>query len=322
MSTFRVEVVPVRLDPHPNADSLSLVKVRGYTVVVKTDDWQDGQLAAYIPPDSVVDTTRPQFAFLADHPRVTVRRFRGVYSQGLLVPAPAGSAVGDDVAEALSVTHYEPPLPAQTGGEAEPGPAGYRPVYDVENYHRYPDLVLPGEEVVVTEKIHGANGRFCYADGRFWCGSRTEWKRESEGNVWWRALHAAKILRAFLVSMPHLTAYGEVYGSVQSLKYGHDKGAVSLRLFDFWDHFDARFLAVDELRGYWGVNDLDFAPVLYRGPFDAERVVGLAEGESVIPGANHLREGVVVRPVVERFDPTVGRVQLKVVSNRFLEKGR
>ncbi|MBM4258012.1 MAG: hypothetical protein FJ147_19230 [Deltaproteobacteria bacterium] len=74
-STHRVEVVPVQLEAHPNADSLSIVRIfDGYTCCVRTADWQDGQLAAYIPPDSVVDSTRPECAFLAGHERIKVRK--------------------------------------------------------------------------------------------------------------------------------------------------------------------------------------------------------------------------------------------------------
>jgi len=53
MSTHVVEVVKIKKENHPNADSLSIVKVRGWQCVVRTDDWEDGQLAAYIPPDSL-----------------------------------------------------------------------------------------------------------------------------------------------------------------------------------------------------------------------------------------------------------------------------
>ena len=36
-STHRVEIVPVNLEPHPNADTLSIVRVfDGYTCVVRT----------------------------------------------------------------------------------------------------------------------------------------------------------------------------------------------------------------------------------------------------------------------------------------------
>jgi len=46
LSTHRVEVVPVSLEKHPNADALSVVRVFGYSVCVRTEDWQEGQLGA------------------------------------------------------------------------------------------------------------------------------------------------------------------------------------------------------------------------------------------------------------------------------------
>jgi hypothetical protein len=49
-STHRVEIVPVNLEPHPNADTLSIVRVfDGYTCVVRTADWEGVPFAAYIP---------------------------------------------------------------------------------------------------------------------------------------------------------------------------------------------------------------------------------------------------------------------------------
>ena len=63
-STHKVEVVKVKLECHPNANALSIVKIYNYQVCCRTDDWKDGDMAAYIPPDSLVDTTRPEFSFL------------------------------------------------------------------------------------------------------------------------------------------------------------------------------------------------------------------------------------------------------------------
>lgn len=173
MSTFKVEVVPVKLLPHPHADSLSIVKVfgeNGYTVVVKTADWQGVDRGAYIPPDSVVPDA-PEYAFLGERDkdrRVTVRRFRDVYSEGLLMPAPAGAAIGEDVAARMGVTHYEPPATTDTTGDAETPPLGVRPVYDLEHHKRYGNLLRPGEDVVISEKLHGClpyAGTICMADG-------------------------------------------------------------------------------------------------------------------------------------------------------------
>jgi len=50
MSKHEIPVIEIKLEPHLNSDSLSLVLIDGYTVVVKTSEWKDGDLAIYVPP--------------------------------------------------------------------------------------------------------------------------------------------------------------------------------------------------------------------------------------------------------------------------------
>lgn len=314
-STHQVEVVPVQLDPHPNADALSIVRVRGFTVCVRTADWQGVERGAYIQPDSIVPDT-PDFAFLGDKKRIKVKKLRGVVSMGLLVRAPDGASIGDDVAELLGVTHYEPPMRCDTGGETAPAPKGYAPVYDVESARRYAQEVLaPGEPIIATEKIHGANGRWLWDGERFHAGSRTEWKVETAGNVWWQALYGCAELQDWLRAHPGHVIYGEVYGKVQDLRYGVENG-VRLAVFDIlrgseWvDAREARTIG----------SGLPWVPTLYEGPYDWAHVETLAEGPSLIPGANHIREGCVIKPLAERTHFALGRVCLKVVGSGYLER--
>lgn len=324
MSRNTVDVVRVdAIEKHPNADSLGIVKVGGFTACVALKDWKPGDLAAYIAPDSLVPVARPEFAFLADGKgdmaRIRVKRLRGVYSQGLLVPAPAGANVGDDVAEVLGVQHYEPPVVIGSG-EAGPPPEGlFVPVYDVENFNRFPGVFVPGEAVVATEKIHGANARFVFWDGRLHAGSRTLWKIEARTDPWWRALDSCPGLAAFLERSPGTVAYGEVYGRVQSLRYGLHDG-LAVRLFDLFDAKAGAYMDADAFAETCAVHGIPTVPHLYAGPFDEAALRAMAEGPSTIPGADNIREGIVVRTAVERFDPMVGRVQLKMVSNAYLER--
>ena len=308
-------------EKHPNADTLSTIRLLGgYTIVIRTEDWREGQLAAYVEPDYEVPTDRPEFAFLAregrSHHRVAVKKLRGIYSMGLLIPAPPGTAEGDNVIEALGIRRYEPPPPKEftgqiAGAQAAPPPAGFRPVYDVEAWRRYGHLFTPGEPVVVTEKLDGANARFTFQDGALHVGSRTEWKREESRLAWWRAVEVHPWIREWCEAHPGLTLYGEIFGNVGRLKYPVESIA---------------FCAFDVLEGssWWSWSALETlsqpyrAPVLYVGPYDAAAIEALGDGPSAI-GAPY-REGVVVRPVVERTHPELGRVQLKVVSNRYLEK--
>ena len=329
LSTHKVEVVPVALSKHENADTLSVVSIfnGGYNVCVRSSDWVGKTLGAWIPPDSVVDVTRPDFSFLAKGTktkhRVRAVKLRGVQSFGLLMPAPEGSQIGDDVAEYYGVEHYEPELHgACTGGEAEQAPAelSQLPKYDVDAMRRYSTIFRPGELVMVTEKIHGANSRFCFMDGRMWCGSRSQWKRQEEGSIWWKALNREPSIQCFCERWPGYVLYGEVYGAVQSLTYGCGRGEIRFAAFDIL-RSDGTFVNAREFRTTCENYEVPLVPLI-RGSmaFDFEDVCKLAEGGSLVPGAKHIREGCVVRPMVERFHQAIGRVQLKVVSATYLEK--
>jgi len=326
MSSHRVDVVPVVLEPHPNADSLSIVRVFGWQVVVRTADWNGVTAGAYIQPDSVVPAT-PEYAFLGEREkdrRIRVRKFRGTISQGLLVAAPDGSSIGDDVAETLGVIHYEPPLQGTgTGGEAESAPPMiYASKYDVENLRRYCDLFIPGEPVVATEKIHGANARFVWSasESRMYCGSRGEWKRPSGINLWWQALERHHGIEAFCRAHSDVVLYGEVFGKVQSLRYGAVPGNdIFFAAFDvyergnWWPHDSAR----DRTAPY----GIRWVPEVYRGEFNLAELLALSDGASLWPEANHPREGIVVKPLPDRESEVIGRLQLKIVSDAYLEKG-
>jgi RNA ligase (TIGR02306 family) len=318
VSTHKVEVVRVqKIHPHPNADSLGVVTVWGYTCCVRLADVKEGDLLAYIPPDSIVPDL-PEYAFLQGHRRIRVKKLRGVISQGLLVPAPAGAVEGQDVAEQMGITHYDPPEPISSGGEAEAGPPGYRPFYDVESLRRCNGLLALGELIHVTEKVHGSSGKWCFADGRMWCSSHREWKKQDESNLWWKALARTPGLQKMLEEHPEITAYGEVYGSsVQNFKYGMKPGEIKIAVFDLlignvWQSFEFD----DEMSKKYG---FEMVPLIVHGePFDMQKILEMAEGKSLVPGADHIREGCVVKPVIERTDISIGRVQLKVVGNGFL----
>ncbi len=139
-----------------------------------------------------MDVSRPEFSFLADkakadgRARIKAMKLRGVLSFGLLVPAPDGAKLGEDLAGVWDIQHYDPPVGGAgergglvTGGEVASPPSVYTVKYDLESGRRYAaQLFTTGEPVVVTEKIHGANARYVFKDGVMYCGSRTEWKKE------------------------------------------------------------------------------------------------------------------------------------------------
>ncbi len=337
MSVHSIEIVEVQeILPHPNSEvtAMELTHVLGWQCCVGKGQFQKGCKAIYIEPDYICSTNHPSFAFLKradDNPqvRIRVRRFKGTLSQGLLITVPdelADLPVGTNVIEQLGIERYEPPLPKSTGGDFIGAPSGlYVPKFDVENWQRYTNQFKDGEAVRVTEKMHGASARFTFATNKDdekiqFCGSRVNWLREDDRNIWWMAFRQCPAIGAWCEANPGKILYGEVFGQVQSLKYGAKPNDVFFAGFGILDQ--NTWLNFDDAVASAKKHGVPWAPFLYGGGFDLEVIKLLAEGDSSWPGAKHMREGCVILPALERNDSELGRVQLKLVSNRYLEKGK
>src|SRR5690348_2791608 len=173
---FTAEVVKVtQILPHPNADRLEIARFElktsgecAYEVVIQKGTAKPGDVMAYFSVDCVVPTAHPDFEFLTKRPdgagkthfRLRAARLRGVFSQGLLVPAPSGLPFGSACADHFGVTYHRASEPEGNGGAvpSKPKPQPF-PVYGVDSLKKLPRLFDEGEPVVVTEKIHGTNFR-------------------------------------------------------------------------------------------------------------------------------------------------------------------
>jgi len=184
MSEHEVKVIKVdKIEPHNNADALEIINIWGYTCVVGKGQFKVGDLVAFIEPDYCVDITRPEFSFIRSSKqihRMTTRRFRGVWSYGLLIPAPKGSIEGENVMERLGVVRWEPQVTIKNNpktGIPTKGPEIQAPKYTLENIRKYNKLITSADEVCYTAKLHGCNGRMVYSDGQMFCGSHNVWRK-------------------------------------------------------------------------------------------------------------------------------------------------
>lgn len=326
MTEWRVQVVQLgKIGKHPNADTLSITQVHGnYPVIIKSGEFSPGDLAVHIPPDSLVPVDRPEFSWLADkavngYHRVRFTKLRKVPSYGFLVPIArtrwfAAVRPGDLLHDELGVKKYDPgPCYTLEGqGDAVRVPCeDMIPYYDIEGLRKYETLFSDGEPVWITEKIHGSNGRWVFLDGELYCGSRTRFRKDSV----WNRMADKYNLKAILEATPGLVLYGEVYGpGIQDLTYGIEEPAV--RFFDLYNTRTGRYTDSEEFEQYCSRNNLPIVPTLYRGPFSLSGAYALAEGKSTIAG--HVREGIVVKPLVERWDQELGRVFLKLPGEGYL----
>ena len=107
------------------------------------------------------------------------------------------------------------------------------------------------------------------------------------GCIWRRVLEQHPWIEQWCREHPDYTLYyGEVVPTQSGFNYGCADGQTKFFVFDILNP-----------EGQW-----------------------LADGPSMVEGTEHIREGVVIRPLVEREARNLGRVQLKIVSNAFLEK--
>jgi len=128
---------------------------------------KEGDLAVYIPQITCAQILH-SLSFLRNTNEIKVRRLRGIISQGLIVHAPDGVNEDDDVMDLLNIKRYEPPISANTSGENVKPPKIYAPKYDVESFNRYNTALIEEERVIISEKIHGASGRFVFTDDQMY----------------------------------------------------------------------------------------------------------------------------------------------------------
>lgn len=324
-SEHDVRVVRIgAVDKHPNADTLSITMVDGRPVILRTGEFQLGDLAVYLPVDTLVPLKDPRFAFLAERnrtadgfSRIRAVRLRGTFSMGLLCKPEPDWTEGQDVAELLGTKVYEPAVHGASiiHGDDESDP-GFLPTYtDIESLRKFRNVFEADEEVIATEKIHGANARYLWQNDRLWVGSRTRIKREDPRSIWWQAAKDCD-LAGKLAQAPGLAIYGEVYGQVQDLKYGVTSGAKFVA-FDALDTASRTYLDRSGFEALCTRLEIPTVPVLYRGHYGGLQDT-LSNGKSVLAGGVCIREGFVVRPVVERYDNRLGRVIAKLVGEDYL----
>lgn len=362
-----------QIEKHPGADTLDIIRIEGYQVISKTGQFSIGDLAIYVTPDSVVPQHEVCLKCMRVDPkvvpekkrRITVRKFRNEWSEGLLLPLsdfpdiwyagmPCGE--GDDVSDLLGITHYDPDEESNKGensnapklkrkyprnlkgwykwlmrkvyslfrnsntdGSSDNISLGI-PTYDVDALKSYPHTFEDGEQVIVTEKIHGSNARYIYLDGVMYAGSRKLWKSASSNCIFRKALKELPWIEEWCKAHEGYVLWGEVCPTQGAYKYGSDKP--QFFVFDVrtpdgkWldrEHDEAGLLA--QLMAH-------SVPILYQGPYDLEKIKKFVDGPSTVQGANHIREGVVIKTATEKIVPRIGRAQMKIVSNTFLDKDK
>lgn len=352
MATLQAKVLEIdNITPHDNAERLEIAHICGYQAVIAKGAFSIGEKAIYIPvdailPDDLIDTLGLTGKLAGPHAnRVKTVKLRGVISQGVVMKTLQNMDIGTDVTEELGITKYVPELPSELIGEVYAIDSNEAFTFDIENIKSFPNVIQEGEIVTITEKVHGVfmvigahpdnyeeknpkhRGGQAFISSKGLFSDRAAFITDTATpNVYVRA-EAQNGLMKIATSIANeagktIFLMGEVFGAgVQDLSYGQTKGELGFRLFSiahkemdtprFWDN--------DKIEETAEKHNLNRVPVLYTGPFSKEVMELHTNGKESLSGNSlHIREGVIITPVKERFDTKLGRVCLKSVSNDYL----
>lgn len=388
MADFQVNVVRVdAIEPMVGADRIELAVIGGYRSIVQKGAFKPGDLAVYLPEQAVL----PDWLIVklnlvgklsgSKKDRIKAIKLKGYLSQGILYPtfyecefgfhtiegADAEASVegvrvvneGDDVAEFLGITKFDPTeRMSQEQRQKFYGNCvniyGNTVNYDLENWKKHSRAFEEGEEVVITEKLHGTmccfaywpdldhpelpDDIFVYSKGLGAGGNVFKWTAEGEAeNVYLKAFRSFtndKNLEPTIIGRVWETLadvwhyepgspvflFGEVYGAnVQDLNYGID--TPQFRAFDVWigSPQEGGFMDAKDKFMLFRDSGVPHVPVLYEGPFHLPKMLELTDGKTTL-GEGHIREGIVITSAVEEHVHRLGRKALKNVSGDYLTR--
>jgi len=327
MSSLFVKVVAIdEIKPHENADSLELAIVGGWQVIVKKGQFSSGDIAVHVPPDAVIPlevSDRWGVTQYLSKQKVKAVRLRGEMSYGFLVENETGAALDDDLKEYYGIIKWEPPIEI-TGGDQEKQHPLFHIYTGIERYNNFANVLRVGEEVVATEKLHGTNSRIAMVidnDERvIMVGSHRTAKKMGQNCLYELPYHLYTerfdhLFNTLMNNDPAVQAvivFGEIYGfKVQDLQYGcTDKSYAAYDITVNGEYLDHDYVV--RLLQEAGI---PIVPIVYQGPFNTQLFQTISMGDTTLMNENaHVREGIVIKPLVERTDPKLGRVILKMIN--------
>jgi len=317
-----------KIEPIDGADFIVLATVKGWKVVVKKDEYKEGDFAIYCEIDSFLPI-RDEYSFLersykklvdgSEGYRLKTAKLRGVYSQGLLLPISL--LVDMDVTDFMGITKYEASIPAQLSGTARGSFPSFIRKTDEERIQNLTKFTPKYRTLnfYITEKLDGTSFTAYNHDGVFGVCSRNLDLKETGGNTYWEVARTLDLENKMNEIYPErsLAIQGEIIGEgIQGNKY-HLMGS-KLFAFNIYDIKEGRYVTKEEFESMCDVLGIDKVPVIDKEatfPESIDAALLFAEGKSALNQKTE-REGLVWVA-----DTSGGeRVSFKTISNKFLAK--
>ena len=377
MSTFKVPITTIReINPHPSADKLEIAKCYDYDVIIPKDIYEVGQIVVYVPVGSILSDELESLLFPEDSKikltknRIRAIKIRGVVSQGMILDPEVfpklkskiemnlqygdTSFLETDAAEILGITKWMPPV-ADMPNLMNTSQVknilknlDFKQYTDVEHGKYYDRQVMTtGEEVIVTQKLHGTSARygyfkrpvrsfmdkvkdylgflpayeFCWGSRRCQISSRPDkkhvgFKSEEQGvdfgDVYTKITEQYNLKKLLPAGY---AVYGEIvgWGIQKGYLYNCGKDKHAFYVYDVMK--DGKYLNYDDALAFCQKTGLVHVPLLYRGPYIMDNLLPLLKTNVI---SKEVNEGIVLKPVEDRSSPVMGRVLLKYINEDYL----
>jgi len=344
---FKVFKSHVTRKDHPNADLLDLVVVGEYQFVAQKGIYQTGDVAIVIPDKSIVPPyiQKDFINYLKgpDKNRVGSVRLRGEFSQGILLNRVEaekilGKSLDDfefdvDVSELLGITKYVPYIPPSMAG-VQKHFEGHSHYFDAVQYSAFESEFEDDEIVVASEKVHGSQTNYILnfltnketvsSKGLLDKGVEIE---EDPNNLYWKAARNSKLREAAefaKINFPEATQI-QIVGEVIPCQGGYNYGAAEPRILVFNITLSNPSLTKSFIPLNTKISwPLETVPVLMIGRYGdiKDQLRAMSEGKEQVSGKElHIREGIVVRPEVDRKAANGTWLRLKIINPKYKETG-
>jgi len=337
--------------PIEGADLIVTAVIDGWTVVVKKNEFDIGELCVYFEIDSFLPDGNPYWQHLVDKSsrifeggkghRLRTIKLRGQLSQGFVVPlsvlgppenifAIGEGCIGADVTEDLGIKKWEATIPAELAGQIRGNFPGFIPKTDQERCQNLGHDIFvenTSSQYEVTMKMDGTSFTAYQRDGESGvCGRNWELQinDDNASNTLVRMFVDSGLQAALHEFGLNYAVQGELMGpAIQGNREVFT--AARLFIFDIYDIDGGRYLSPEDrhrvITELWncGLNRdvVQHVPVMSMGVTLGELGIGnVAELLAFAEGPSFVhpvREGLV-------FKRADGGFSFKAISNAFLLK--
>lgn len=312
-----------RVEHIDNSDFLDKVKVLGWQIVVRRDEYKIGDKCIFVVIDSLLPD-RPEFEFMRKNKfRVRSVKLRGELSQGIVFPLSILDNqeynIGDDVSNMLGITHYEKPIPVSMGGLVRGNfPSHIISKTDEERIQNIPAILdeLNGVLVYRTMKMDGTSATYINFNGDYHICSRNNDMQFVNDNVYSRIFNKYNLMD--VLNGRNLAIQGEICGpGIQGNHMGLKEH--ELFVFNMFDLNTRKYLNFYDFIDMTKELGLQSVPVIDTMILHHTMDELIEMATKVYYNNGKRAEGIVIRPVIETYSNVLhGRMSVKVINNLYL----